>query len=74
MCEMYETREKLEKVAKSACIPVVSTGRTFRKSGFELLKRGLHKKLRKVENTKSCEIVKFRKSLFSYLARAVHVK
>ena len=50
--EKLEKCEKLQKVAKScksSCFPVVLTGRTFRKSGFELLKRGLHKKLRKVE-------------------------
>ena len=48
MCETREKFEKVRKVAKSACFPVVSTGRTFRKSAFEVLKRGLHKKLRKV--------------------------
>ena len=49
------------KVGKSACFQVVSTGRTFRKQGFKLLKRGLHKKLRKVEKHEklwNCEIWK----------------
>ena len=38
---------KSEKSSKSACFPLVSTGRTFRKSGFELLNREVHKNVRK---------------------------
>ena len=41
--------QKVRKVGKSACFPVISDARTFRKSGFELLKREVHKKLLKVE-------------------------
>ena len=55
-----EKVEKVRKVGKVACFPVVSSGRTFRKSGFELLKTEVHKKLRKVEKTR--KVVKIGKS------------
>ena len=73
MCEMLEKCEKLWKVVKSSCFPVISEARTFRKSGFRTF-QGEREYTKSREKWKTRKVVKFVENKYCIVFNTINFK